>query len=804
MRSILLAIVLSHGIFAAGIPPLICASGGAVGTVDLRVTSPSRKADQSLPLRTITRLEEGDTIQYRPVLRPGQERKGEVTMVLIPANPKAAGKNKFLIFDPRPAGRSQQWKVPWRTSLIAFVYGPSGLSVRKVQTLLNQDDELIGELADYADKTAKTEALIAALTSSDSSGETVSAALHGFSAQFGGTTQLSRTAPTDQQTMIMIQTLNPSVATYDPLAGRGAQPVGQTAGLASSVAQMFFGNPIGLAAGGTAMVLNLEALAFPRTEFRSVFSQAMPDDALGLCGKTAAPQVHTRLAYLWAVRIPNTAAPKLTVGKANSLPANVKSPLPLTGPKADWKYLDHARNWMLTPDKGKPIPVKVQVLENADSIELALDKNVKPSRYKLSAKWDWDEFQVGGAVDVHPLANFAKTKLTPASQTQLIAGAGKLPLTLEGADFEFVTKVGIKKLNDEFASESTVPFVLPKGLRQDVQEHMDIQVDTSGLEAGKYQLNLSQVDGKSHAVPLLVLAPLPVIDNLPFNLHQDVSTVSFDLKGKRLDLLQRVDLTHGNASLGAASADGTSREVTLNFGAGVKAGTTLAMRVFVANRTDPMKIEDAVDVVAPRPVIENVTISPIPAQAVQLERGELPGGLMVSVMLQVNHLPAGSSVRLACEQTSTGAVTLQPGEPGKDARLTQVTSNQLYVTFSTAGWINGCRLEASVISATGNSDPHLIGTVVDIPAIDQFDFDPDPPGEPNSATLVGRNLETIEKLGWTPDVPVPVVELPQPLSGDGLREKLDIRLMPPPTPDAVLYLWLRGEAKARVTTVRAN
>ena len=803
MRSILLAFVICHGLFAAAIPPLICASGGAVGTVDLRVTSPSRKADQALPLRTITRLEEGDIVQYRPILRPHQERKGDVTMVLVPANKKAAGKEKFLIFDPKPAGREQQWKVPWRTALVAFVYGPSGLSVRKVQSLLNKDDELIGELADYADKTAKTEALIAALTSSDNSQETVSAALHGFSAQYG-TAELARTAPLDQQTMTMIQTLNPSVATYDPLAGQGSQPVGQTAGLASAVAQMFFGSPIGLAAGGTAMVLNLEALAFPRTEFRSVFSQAMPEDALGLCGKTGAAQVHTRIAYLWAVRVPNTVAPKLSVGKANSLPADVKSPLPLTGPKADWKYLDHARNWMLTPDKGKAIPVKVQVLANADSIELELDKNVKPGHYKLSANWDWDEFQVGGSLDVRPLADFAKTKLTAASQARLIADSGKLPLTLQGADFEFVTKVQMKKLNDEFASESAVPFVLPKGLREAVQDKMDIQVDTSGLDAGKYQLTLSQVDGKAHEVPLLILRPLPVIDNLPFDVHQGVSTVSFNLKGKRLDLLQRIDLTHGTASLGAASADGSGRPVTLKLAPGLAAGATLELRAFVVNRTDPVTFPDAVDVVAPRPVIANVTMSPVPMQTLQLNSGELPSGLTLSAMMRVKNLPAGSSVRLACEQTSTGAVTLQPGVVGKDARLKQLTADELYVTFNTGAWINGCKLQASVIGASGDSDPDSIGTVVDIPSIEEFDLGADPAGQQIGATLIGRNLETIEKAGWAPDQATPVSELPQPLSNDGLQQKLELHLPAPPVPDAVLYIWLRGESKPRLTTVSAN
>lgn len=812
MRFTLWALLGYHGLLAAATPPLICASGGAVGTVDLRVASPSGKANQALPLRTITRLEEGDIVQYQPVLRAREARKGDVTMVLVPANKKASGQSKFLIFDPRSAGRPQHWKVPWRTSLVAFVYGPSGLNVKKVQSFLDTDDELIGELADYADKTEKTEALIAALTSSDNSRESVSAALHGFSSQFGSSSGtglgtgsgLTKGTSLNQQSMTMITVINPTIANYDPIAGEGARPVGQTAGLASTVGQMFFGDPIGLAAGGTAVLLNLQAMAFPKTQFRSMFSQAMPDQAMGLCGKTGDIPVHTRLAYLWASRIPNTNAPKFLVGNANSLPADLKSPLPLLGSKDAWKFVDRARDWMLTPETGKPIPVKVHILADTHSVELALDKNVKPGNYTLSAKWDWDDLKVTGSIDVRPVSDFAQAKLTELAQARLVAGKGKVPLTLEGCDFEFVTRAQIKKLNDEFASANTVPFVLPKGLRDGVQDHMDIQADTSDLDAGNYELILSQVDGKSHDVPLTVLPPPPVIDNLPITVNQDVSTITFDLKGKRLNLLRHLELAKGTALLGKASADGTDREVTVKLKPGIVAGTTLAIRASVANHIDPLTFEDGVHVGPSLPAISGVTISQLPAQAIQLAPGELPGASTLSAMLRVSHLATGSSLHLECEQTSTGAITLQPGEPGKDARLEQLTPGELFVTFSTGAWINGCRMQASVIGSTGNSEPHLIGTIVDVPTIEQFDVAPEGTGDQVDAMLTGHHLETIQKTGWAPDQGTPVSTLPQPMSSDGLEQKLDLQLPMPPTPDAVLYVWLRGENKARVTTVRAN
>ncbi len=448
MQRVVLALLAAcPGVLAASLAPLVCPSGGAVATIDLKVASPSSRNVGLLPLRTINRIEEGDTIRYRPLLRPKEERKGDVTLVLIPADKKKTGRD-LLIFDPRPANKAQQWTAPWRVSLIAFVYGPSGLSAKKVQTFLDRDDEVVGELADYAEKTAKTEALISALTSSDNSGQAVNAALAGFSAQFGFNAQLAKGTPVNQQAMFMFQALNPRVAVYDPLAGQGPQPVGQTAGLATLAAEMFFGSPVGLAAGSTAMLMNLSAIAFPRSEFRSAFSQAMPDDGVGLCGKVGAGAVHTRVEYLWAIRVPNSPAPHVAIGKTNSLPAAVKSPLPLSASEADWKFLDRARDWTLQPDSGKSIPVKVQVLANLKSIELDFGKSVHPGRYSLKANWDWDEFEAGGFFEVRPLPDFGSARLTPGSHDRLVSDTGKVQLTLDHSDFEFVTKVEIKKLHE--------------------------------------------------------------------------------------------------------------------------------------------------------------------------------------------------------------------------------------------------------------------------------------------------------------------------------------------------------------------
>ena len=114
-----------------------------------------------------------------------------------------------------------------RVSVVAYVYGPAGLNRKKVKDFLSRDEELIAQLADYAEKTAQTEALIAALSAPNSSSANVDAALQGFSSKYG-LAQLDRTLPTDQQALLLMRTLTPTMVSYDPITPQPSQGVGQT------------------------------------------------------------------------------------------------------------------------------------------------------------------------------------------------------------------------------------------------------------------------------------------------------------------------------------------------------------------------------------------------------------------------------------------------------------------------------------------------------------------------------------------------------------------------------------------------
>lgn len=741
---------------------------------------------------------------YQPVLRPREQRKGEVDFVLIPAEGVTATE-RLLVLDEKDAEHSQQWKVPWRVGLLAFVYGPQGLSVHKVRGFLSHDADAVGELADYAEKTSKTEALLAELSTPNLSSERLQAALQGFSSQFGLNVQITRGSPTDQQAMTAFQALNPAVANYDPIAPQPTTSAREAASLATSAAELFFGSPVGLAAGGTALLLNLRTLAFPDSEFRSSFSQSMPHEALGLCGKTGSVPARTRVTYLWAMRVPNQGPPALHISKENSLPAGVKSPLPVTVSDAGWKYIDHARDWSLQPAKGKPVALKVQSLGDTKKLELDLS-DVTPGQYKLEANWDWDHIEAAGLIDVRSLSAFDAARIVPASQDKLVANTGKIPITLEAgdkSDFEFVTKVQMERLHDEFASAVNVPFVLPLGLRQGIQKQMDVQIDTSGLQPGAFKLILSQVDGKAHDVAWNLLPPPPSVDSLPIVVNQGISQTEVMLRGQRLDLLDRLEAPKVSFKLDPPQQGEMERRAVLSLPNDLKAGTTYSIHAYVEGRNQPLQFTDALRILGPRPVITEVKVSRPPEQLIHVEQDELPAGGFLSAMLKVEHLQTALSAKLTCGNMATKSVSSVPGDAAGAVRFQQLTSDQVFVSFDTSGWPNGCALTVSITdAASGESVPHTIGRIVLLPKIETYNFvPPDDASNSMQAIVTGEELETIEKAGWTADQGQAVDGLPLPI-GNGEKQQLEMLIPVPPDADSRLWLWLRNETKPRLTTIR--
>ena len=793
-------------------PPFVtCPAGGPLGAVDLRVEA----GGEPLPFRTINHLSEDDVLVYTPLLRGKEERPGEVALVLVPEKIRQ-GEPEIFVTDPKPAGKPQHWRITQTVSVAALVYGPEGLNKKKVAKFLSQDQVLIAQLADYADKTAQAEQLVSTLSNSESSSSSVNAALTGFASQYGFAVQIDRTAPVAAQAETLFATMNPQLATYDPLTSSTAARAGQTASLATTAATLFFGSPIGLAAGGTAMLLDLRSVAFPDTQFRASFAQPLKHFGINLCGQQGPAPPHTRVAYIWASRIPNAALPAIQIGDANFIPARQKTQLPVSVPNPTWKYLERARQWELVDTQQKRTPVNVLKLGNQKALEIDLTKaEIPPGDYTLSGFWDWTHFEAAGKVHVAQLSDFSKARVTEASQDRLLAKSGKLPVTLEGSDFEFTTKVELQKLKDEFATPETVRFLLAKGFRKGQQDHMDVQIDTNDLVPGAYELLISQQDGKSHPVNFEILPNPPQIGNLPIIVNHGVAAQHFVLKGNRLGLIARLEAPgaifnldppgSNPAGSNPARADQTERSLTVELTTSPQPGTALPVKAWLTDRSEPLVFTDGLQITGPLPAIASSKLSLPAAMAIAVRSGEFPAGYTLNAMLDVKNVERGSVLRLACADGVGDQTALHIGEQNGSSNLQQLSQDQLFLAFDTSRLPAGCSLQAVIDNGRdGRSPPSTLAHILRVPQIDSFTLSDNTSQKgPRTYQLTGQNLEMIEKSGWDENNGTELISLPEPLPGPGLKQSVQVVLPDPLNPHAVLYVWLRGDQQGRTTTSQA-
>lgn len=525
---------------------------------------------------------------------------------------------------------------------------------------------------------------------------------------------------------------------------------------------------------------------------------------MNLCGERTAAPPHTRVAYIWAVRIPNTPPPSIEIGEAGYIPPGQKTPVPVTVPDLEWKFLERARNWTLSNDKGQQTPIKVLKLGNQKALEIDLGKSVAAGDYQLGGFWDWAPFVAKGVIHVRPLSTFVDARLQPSSQDSLLAKTGKIPVTLTGADFEFTNKVELKKLGDEFATEEPVRFILPKGLREGPQTHMDVQVDTSSLEAGEYDLLIAQQDGKNHAVEFSVLPNPPKLDNLPILVNTGISAQHYVLKGQRLDLIEKLTAPGVALELDSPNSNGTERSVTVQLQPDLKPSANIPVEEHLKGRSEPLKLDDAVQVTGPLPLIASSRLSVPTGMEITLRPDEFPAGYTLTAMLDVKNIDPASTLQLACSDSGPDA-TLRIGEQNQTSTLQQLSADQLFLSYDTSGLPAGCSLQAVINNGrSGVSAPYVLAHIIRMPFIDSVSSSgKTPDGSLNLYTLTGRNLEMIEKLGWDPANGIPSTELPIAVPGQGQEQSLAITLPNPPAPHAMLFVWLRNDPAGRPTNIYA-
>ena len=776
--------------------PRGCTGSVSLGSFKIAVR-PSAKAP-TLPLKSVSLIPAGSRLIWDPVhLPPHASEKEEVVALLVPQ-----GGDAVVSLGARKAGGHAEWDLPQVPEVIALIVGPSGLSVGKVKSLVAHNEDLLLQLADYAEQTSEVETLVQELADAETSGGGTDAALKGFSSQFGvAVPKLDATANPGQQASLLLRAVLPTANSYDPLASTATQ-MQESVGLAATVAGLFFGNGVALAAGGTALFANLKGVMFPGTEFRSAFAQANAGDALALCTKNAAVKSRTHLAYLWAYRVPDLKPPVVALAGATHLAVGSKSTVKLkVADGSSAKDLARAHNWRLIPTvQGAQAAVGVSVA-SPDSIQVDLSKSkAPPGEYRLAAGWDWDPISLG-TIWLHPYGDFSQVKLAPGSSAKLIEGNGISTVRLTGADFEFVEKVQWKKQGVKTAKVSDLHFDLPSGKDAGPQHTLDVDIDTAAQ--GSYALLVSQSDGKTHEVPVTVLPPNPTVSSLPLRVNVGEDRQRVRLAGTGLDEIQTIATEAGSLTGAGAKREWTG-EIQLKSGA--RPGQRFAMVLQVKGLEQPLVLPDAIEVVGPRPHITGLRKSMPGNLGVDLHEEELPAGITLGLVLQVKNLSGRPRVDLGCASGGLRRpLKLSPDEPSGGAALSFAGPGELYLSFDpgSVGY-PGCVISAAVITdPEGRSDEMKLGRVVRIPRLDQFTLTSEPAG-PNAyaGILKGSDLDLVEKAGWDPQQGLPVDAIPTPVPGEPGKQTLRISLpWPAPAPHAPLYVWLRGESEGRKTAV---
>jgi len=770
---------------------------------------------QALPVGSVNRIRHGDWLDYSPVIGSGTTLKNKAKVAVVLVSSLGSADKHVTVLPAEPADSVDRWRVPFRTELVGLVVGPDGLNLKNVHSFVEKNPDLMPQLADYAKQTSTVAALIQTLSKYEQSSpgsSNLQSALDTFSTQYGvSLPAIGAGQSTTQQASDLLHALLPATAASTPLTSRQAFMRGST-DLAASVATLFFGSPVGLATGATALFENLRISMFPRTDFRAAFVQPANPGLLTLCSNNGTVKPGTRIAYFWAQRVPDAPAPAVRLLHPWRVPLGGVSPVEVTtGSVAQLKRLARARDWRLVAAKEKAaIPVKVSAGSSSDTLTLDLRKvNLAPGSYRLVAKWDWARLPVAGAITAVAFPHLSSAAVTEESQDRLVSGSGIQWARLTGADFEFVDQVELVSRGGSNGAPGDLPFTLPLLKTEGKQGSIDIRIDCDTVQPGSYLLRLRQRNGSTHDVPVIIHPPNPALRHLPLRLNAGQADQTLVLRGSGMDRIRRITSPGAVWTLApvpAGKAEPTERRVTIALGPGARQGERLPASLFVGHIHRPLTIPDAIEVVGPLPKIVSVEKSFAGQQNVELFRGEIPAETAGSFLIHTKYAGPHPTFDLACEagrESSPGKIPIggtQPGPPDFE----RLGPDSFFLTLDPdVARSSGCLLAVSMTNGeAGASAPFPLGRVVVVPRIDSFALSEEKEGKGlYVGTITGQSLQEIEKTGWNRGKGYPVLGIPTPVAGRPKEQNLKIVLpWPAPSPRAPLYIWLQGENKARLTS----
>ena len=795
--------------FAATAPS--CPAGKPVAQFRLLV-EPS-KSGEALPLSEVNVIEPGEKLKYEPVpLAKKGDGDAKIGILLASASGKDAG--HIAVLDVKPAKAPAEWAVPVRASIVAIVFGPHGLDEGKINKLVKKNPELVLKLSDYVEQSSRVEALVQTLSkyqNAPTQSGNVQVALGEFSKQYGvSLPAVNSTSSSDQQAQQILRALVPAFS-GDPLAQTSVTQ--QSTGLAASVATFFMGPQFGLAAGGAALLAQLHAALFPRAEFRTALAEPKLPAGMNLCSGNAPAKPHTRIAYLWALPVPNAAAPSASIAQNTRIPAAWNSSIEVKcANESQLRLLTRARDWHVVAG-ATDISVSAKVSMGPQSDLLALDlthAKLSPGQYHLSAKWDWTPMSIGGTLEVVKFADYSTSKISNASRDRLVSGVGAVKMGIDGPDLEFLREVALLRATGSHALVLRLPFSFANEAGG-AQHSVTAGIDASHLAPGAYLLQLTQLNGKSHEVPVTVHPPNPTLAYLPLRVNVGETQQTLELHGTALDHIEKITSDNATWTLAAenpGAAGATERSATVRLDSNAKKGALISVKVYVTGISEPLEFSEVLRVAGPRPKIMSARKSYAAEGGVGLRDKEIPASSEVSFSIQGANFDYRSRLRLECQSAddTRDALEIAPGQHKLGDELDSAGEGMLFLSVN-AGEIgrSGCALMATLADdSTGVSDPYFLGQIIRVPRIDKFTLTDEKMGDAlYAAILTGQDLQEITKTGWDAKNGAPVESIPTPVPGQTGEQTLKIAMpWPPPNPGAFLYIWLNGETDARPTTVK--
>lgn len=138
----------------APVGPLVPVPRGCTGSVSLgtfKVTVRPSPDAPPLSLKSVSLIPAGALLIWDPLHLPPQvSEKGEVSALLVPQSGSAV-----VALEPHKASNRAEWNLPQSPGVVAFIVGPNGLSMGKVKSLVAHNQDLLTQLADYAEQTSE-------------------------------------------------------------------------------------------------------------------------------------------------------------------------------------------------------------------------------------------------------------------------------------------------------------------------------------------------------------------------------------------------------------------------------------------------------------------------------------------------------------------------------------------------------------------------------------------------------------------------------------------------------------------------